>query len=54
VPEGGAPMVLIDCREWTRIVPPSDPTGDRPGFFIQELRSRAGAPGFFAPPEKGR
>ena len=54
VPEGGAPMVLIDCREWTRIVPPSDPTGDRPGFFIEELRSRAGAPGFFAPPEKGR
>src|SRR5438552_78562 len=54
VPEGGASMVLIDCREWTRIVPPSDPTGDRPGFFIEELRSRAGAPGFFAPPEKGR
>jgi hypothetical protein len=54
VPEGGAPMVLIDCREWSRIVPPSDPAGDPSGFFIEELRSRAGAPGFFAPPEKGR
>ena len=54
VPEGGAPMVLIDCREWTRTIPPADPTGDRPGFFIEELRSRAWAPGFFVPPEKGR
>jgi hypothetical protein len=54
VPEGGAPMVLIDCREWTRIVPPSDPAGDRPGFFIEALRSRPDMPAFFAPPEKGR
>ena len=54
VPEGGAPMVLIDCREWTRIVPPSDPAGDRPGFLIDALRSRPGAPVFFAAPEKGR
>jgi hypothetical protein len=53
VPEGGAPMVLIDCREWTRIVPPSDPAGDRPGFLIEALRSRPGAPVFFAAPEKG-
>jgi hypothetical protein len=54
MPEGGAAMVLIDCREWTRIVPPSDRAGDRPGFMIEELRSRAGIPAFFAPPEKGR
>jgi hypothetical protein len=54
VPEGGAPMVLIDCREWTRIVPPSEPAGDRPGFFVKELRSRADAPAFFALPEKSR
>jgi hypothetical protein len=54
VPEGGAAMVLIDCREWTRIVPPSDPAGDRPGFFIETLRSRPGAPPFFAPPGQGK
>ena len=51
VPDGGAPLLLIDCREWTRIVPPSDPEGDRPGFFIDLLRQRTGGPGFFAPPE---
>jgi hypothetical protein len=47
-------MVLIDCREWTRIVPPSDPAGDPPGFFIEVLRSRAGTPAFFAPPAQAR
>ena len=50
VPEGGAQMALVDCREWTRIVPPADRGGDRPGFFIETLRSRPGTPGFFAPP----
>jgi hypothetical protein len=54
VPEGGAPMVLLDCREWTRIVPPSDPVGDRPGFFIEALRSRPDMPAFFALPAKDR
>jgi hypothetical protein len=49
-PGGGAPMVLIDCREWTRIEPPADPSGDRPGFFIDAIRARRGAPAFFAPP----
>ena len=54
VPEGGAAMVLIDCREWTRTVPPSDPAGDPPGFFIETLRSRPGNPVFFAPPGHGK
>ena len=54
MPEGGAPMVLIDCREWTRIVPPSEPAGDRPGFLIEALRARPDTPPFFAAPEKGR
>ena len=49
-PVGGAPFVLIDCREWTRIVPPADPEGDRPGFFIEAIRARPDAPRFFAPP----
>jgi hypothetical protein len=50
----GAPMVLIDCREWTHIVPPADPQGDRPGFFIEALRTRPDAPPFFAAPPPGR
>ena len=40
VPDGGLPFVMVDCREWTLIVPPAIPTGDRPGFFIDLLRSR--------------
>jgi hypothetical protein len=49
-PAGGATMLLIDCREWTNIVPPVDPAGDLPGFFLAAVRARAGAPAFFAPP----
>ena len=50
MPGGGAQMVLIDCREWTRIEPPADPAGDRAGFFIDQIRARRDAPAFFAPP----
>jgi hypothetical protein len=49
-PAGGARMLLIDCREWTRIVPPADPAGDPPGFFIDAIRARPDAPAFFAAP----
>jgi hypothetical protein len=49
-PGGGATLILIDCREWTRIAPPADPSGDRPGFFIDRVRARPNAPAFFAPP----
>jgi hypothetical protein len=49
-PAGDAPMVLIDCREWTQIVPPADPAGDRPGFWIEAIRARSGAPAFFLKP----
>jgi hypothetical protein len=51
-PGGGAPLVLVDCREWTRIEPPSDASGDRPGFFIDAIRARRDAPAFFAPPSE--
>jgi cytochrome c556 len=50
MPEGGAEFVLIDCREWTRIVAPDDPAGDPPGFFLKALRERPGAPAFLAAP----
>jgi hypothetical protein len=50
VPAGG-PFVMIDCREWTLIVPPEDPAGDRPGFFIDAIRRRHLADGLFAAPK---
>jgi hypothetical protein len=52
MPQGGGQFVLIDCREWTRIVPPDAPAGDPPGFFIKALRQRPDAPSFFAAPAR--
>jgi hypothetical protein len=46
-PAGNAPMVLVDCREWTRIVSSADPAGDRPGFWIEAIRARPEVPKFF-------
>jgi hypothetical protein len=54
VPEGGAQFVLLDCREWTRIVPPDNAAGDPPGFFLKAVRERAGAPAFLAAPAGAR
>ena len=54
MPEGGAQFVLIDCREWTRIVPPENAAGDPPGFFLKAMRERPGAPAFFAAPAGAR
>jgi hypothetical protein len=48
-PEGDA-FVMIDCREWTLIVPPDDPAGDRPGFFLDAVRSRHLADELFPAP----
>ena len=53
-PPAGAPMLLIDCREWTRIAPPADPAGDPAGFFIEAIRARPDAPPFFAAPAEHR
>jgi hypothetical protein len=50
-PAGEAPMMLIDCREWTQIVPPTDPEGDPPGFWIEVIRERREASAFFLRPE---
>jgi hypothetical protein len=49
-PPQGGPFVMIDCREWTLIVPPKNPAGDRPGFFIAAIRRRHLAHGLFAAP----
>ncbi len=48
-PEGAA-FVMIDCREWTLIVPSDDPTGDPPGFFLDAVRTRHLADGLFPAP----
>ncbi len=53
-PAGKARMVLIDCREWTRIVASADAAGDRPGFFIEAVRARPDAPALFAAPPTER
>jgi hypothetical protein len=39
-PASGAPLAMVDCREWTLITPTEKPAGDRPGFFIDAIRSR--------------
>jgi hypothetical protein len=51
-PQSGAVMLLIDCREWTNIVPPTDPAGDPPGFFIAAMRAQPELPTFFAAPDR--
>lgn len=51
-PPKGARMLLIDCREWTNIVPPFNPAGDPPGFFLAAVRAQADAPALFAAPAK--
>jgi hypothetical protein len=51
-PPSGAPTVLIDCREWTSIVPPNALAGDLPGFFVAAIRARPSAPALFAAPPK--
>jgi hypothetical protein len=52
-PEGGASLVMVDCREWTLILPAQNPAGDRPGFFIDAIRSRHLGEDLFAAP-RGR
>ena len=51
-PPAGGSFVLVDCREWTRIVPPTDAGGDRAGFFVDAIRERPDPPPFFAAPPK--
>lgn len=53
-PPAGGPFVMVDCREWTLIVPPINPKGDPAGFFIKAIRRRHLAGGLFAAPGSGR
>jgi hypothetical protein len=54
VPAGGARFVMVDCREWTLIVPPDNPAGDRPGFLIDAVNSRRLAAGLLSAPANPR
>jgi hypothetical protein len=36
-PGSNASLLMVDCREWTLIVPAALPQGDPPGFFIKSL-----------------
>ncbi len=50
-PSGGAALIMIDCREWTRIEPSDHPLGDHPGFFVEAVRSRHLAGDLFRGPQ---
>lgn len=41
--------VMTDCREWTQIVPPADPAGDLPSFWLDRLRRAPETSGIFPP-----
>jgi hypothetical protein len=53
-PAGSASLVMVDCREWTLIVPADDPAGDRPVFFIDAIRSRHLGEDLFAAPKNSK
>ena len=48
LPEAG-PWVMLDCREWTQIVPPDDPAGDPPGPWLNRLRQHPATASMFGP-----
>ena len=47
-PRDGGTWLLLDCRQWTIIVPPTDPAGDTPDFWISRLRDDGTLRGLFA------
>jgi hypothetical protein len=49
-PAKGGQFVMIDCREWTLVVPPDKSPGDRAAFFIEAVRSRRLGAGLLAAP----
>ncbi len=46
-PSATTRWVMVDCREWTRIVAPYDPAGDVPGFWLDRLRTYAATRSMF-------
>ena len=53
-PQTGPPStdtnwVMVDCREWTQMVPPLSPGGDKPDFWLDRLRGYPETGALFAP-----
>ena len=48
-PSAAADWVLVDCREWTQMVPPQNPAGDPPDFWLDRLRGYPQTRAIFAP-----
>ncbi len=46
-PSAASRWAMVDCREWTQIVPPADPAGDPPGFWLDRLRAQAATRSMF-------
>ena len=49
-PAGDTSLLMIDCREWTLVVPAHNPGGDPAGFFIDAVRARHLGGDLFTPP----
>lgn len=47
-PAATGQWLMADCRQWTNIVPPDDPAGDPPGFWVDGLASRPAVAPLFA------
>ncbi len=48
-PPAAGPWVMVDCRQWTQIVPPDNAGGDPPGPWLDRLRSSPVTQDLFAP-----
>jgi len=48
-PPAAESWVMVDCRQWTQIVPPDDPQGDPPGPWLDRLRDAPATRAILAP-----
>ncbi len=48
-PSTATRWVMVDCREWTQMVPPLSPGGDRPDFWLDRLRGYPNTRAMFPP-----
>ena len=48
-PPAAGPWIMVDCRQWTQIVPSDDPGGDPPGPWLDRLRGAPATHDLFIP-----
>ena len=48
-PPAAGPWIMVDCRQWTQIVPPADPAGDPAGPWLDRLRAAPETRDLFIP-----